>query len=144
MSGNRHERLSEVELRTDAGQPARQDAIRLEPRPTRNEPGVVGQDGAGVQHVVKIDSDSRPRATEPQDLREAKIELIEPIAVHRTGCDQIDGHVGHIPRRKPPERLRDYRGGHGIIRREQGTWLALLNAQRRLAHALRLPHERST
>src|ERR1700676_494304 len=94
-------RISKVELRTDAAHPPRQDPIRLQPRPTRNEPGVVGQDGAGVQHVVEIDPDSRPRATEPQDLRDAKIELIEPIAVHRTGCDQIDGHVGHIPRRKP-------------------------------------------
>src|SRR6185295_760485 len=85
--------VSEVEVDRDFDESWRQDCQRLQPRPIRQERGVVGEDRARVQRIVDVDRHHRARAAELQDLSHAKVELVDPVAVHRARSDEIDRDV---------------------------------------------------
>ena len=41
-----------------------------------------------------IEPDVGPRPAEPQDLRQADVELVDAVAVHRARLDQVHRDVG--------------------------------------------------
>src|SRR6266545_4062174 len=87
---------------------------RRRPSPHR-EVEVLRDHGIRVHDVVEIDVQRGARPTKPDDLRRAKIELIVPIAVHRSGLNQVDRHVSGAARQWPPERLRGHRRRQDVI-----------------------------
>src|SRR5262245_52207282 len=83
-------------LRADACQPPGQNRVRLQPRPTWREAVVVGEDRVRIRDVVQVERHHRSLAAEVEILREPEIELVDSIAVHRAGLDQIDRDVRNV------------------------------------------------
>src|SRR2546423_5992711 len=77
---------SEVQLDYHLRKPRVQDFLRLLPAVERR---VHGEHGVGVQRVIEIDTRVEPRAAETQNLADAEIELIQPLAVHRARLDEV-------------------------------------------------------
>src|SRR5437868_13059360 len=77
--------LLEIDLRRELHQPPGENRHRLQPRAARHERVVVGQDRVRVERVVEIDADHRPRPPVLQNLRDAEVELVDAVAVHRAG-----------------------------------------------------------
>ena len=71
--------------------------VRIEFACSQVPPGtkrvVVGQHRVAIQRVVQVDRHHRPASTEPEDLRETEIELVDPVAVARSGLEQVHRHV---------------------------------------------------
>src|SRR5262245_12389757 len=78
---------SEVKLKHNLRKPRVQDLLRLLPAVVR---GVYGEHGIRIQRVIDVEPDIEPRAAKPQNLADAKIELIQTLPVHRARLDQID------------------------------------------------------
>jgi hypothetical protein len=53
---------------------------------TRIERLVVGQDRTGVRRVDDVKADVVAHAAETQDLREAQVKGVDPIATARAAC----------------------------------------------------------
>ena len=64
------------------------------------------QDRVEVQRVQQVERDVRPRPAQPQDLRDAEVELVDPIAPQVVRLQQVHGHVRRAVRERPAERLR--------------------------------------
>src|SRR2546425_11621791 len=68
-------RESEIELHVQLDEPREQNFVRLLPCAK----GVVERHrGASVKRVVDVDSHVRTVSAVPQDLRDAKVELVDP------------------------------------------------------------------
>src|SRR5881296_3852305 len=63
---------------------------------------VLDENRVRVERVVQVDVQIHAAATDADDLREAEVELIQPVSVHRTRLDQID--VGLPQRERPAKR----------------------------------------
>src|ERR1043166_5207124 len=70
-----------------------EDRVRLQPRAVRREAVVVGDDRVPVERVEEIHRHLGPLGAMAEVLREAEVELIDPIAVKRAGLDQIERDV---------------------------------------------------
>ena len=78
----------EIELHGDLPVPRGQNLLWREPGSGAGRAGgsitrVVHQDCTGVPDVVDVDADPGPCPAEFQDLGDAEVELVDPIAVHR-------------------------------------------------------------
>src|SRR5204863_4716303 len=60
------------------------------PLPGGAERVVLDENRVRVERVVQIDVQVHAAATDADDLREAEVELIQPVSVHRAWLDQID------------------------------------------------------
>src|SRR5437870_5434361 len=94
------------------------------PLPGGAERVVLHENRARVERVVQIDVQVHAAATDADDLREAEVELIQPVSVHRAWLDQID--VG-LPQRKRPAEGRDRADVDGV-RGNLRSWNALEGA----------------
>src|SRR5262249_48914425 len=92
-----YRRSLEVDLHRDLREARREDAGRDEPGAVLDERLVVGLDRIAVQRVVEIQRELRAQAVEPDDLAEAKIELVDAIAVDLARRHEVDCGIGRTP-----------------------------------------------
>src|SRR5262245_15057732 len=79
---------SEVHLRAELDEPGWQNAQWLLPR--RSVPLVQAENRARVEQIVEIHHGPDLEPIEPDRSGDAKVDLVQAIAIHRTGLDQLD------------------------------------------------------
>src|SRR5687767_10004943 len=93
---------SEVELCVEFDEPGRLDRARLLPRGP--ERVVLHQHRVRVHDVIDIGAHRRAGAAEPQDLRQAQVDLIHPLPIVRPGRDEVHRDVARATRKIAAER----------------------------------------
>src|SRR6185369_4375840 len=109
------ERVSEIELQAQLREARRHLRRRSEPRAAGDERLVVAQDRRGVQQVVDVDADRRPRASEPEDLAQPEIDFVDAIAVEDARLDDVDGDVWRAARERPSQLRLDDGVGDRVV-----------------------------
>src|SRR6185503_5464296 len=113
-----------VELSADLEEASLQDLRRLLPRHNarrrHGEVVVIRQDRVRVEQVVEVEVDRRPRGAEPENFRDAEVDLFERGAEEFTGLDQVDRLVLCTTGKVTAKRLLDLRVWRGPIRGDKG------------------------
>src|SRR6185503_16723936 len=97
-----YDSISEVELNAEFRESRHED--RLRPAPGRIDVA-FSLDCVGIQRVVDIEVDRRAPASPRQELCDPEIELVQAIAIHGSGIDNVDRDVLRSAREIAAERL---------------------------------------
>src|SRR5207249_20992 len=81
----------EVDRRVEPNEARHQN--RVWPRPARGIRRVVHETGIGIEHVVDVDTDQRARPPVLQDLGDADVDLVDPIAIQLAGQKEVQRRV---------------------------------------------------
>src|SRR5207253_10526172 len=120
---------SEVQLPAEFEQAPRKNLRRRKPR--RTVPSVDAEDGARVQEIVDVHRGVEMGAPDLHGLREAEVDLIEPLLVQRPGRNQIDGGgATSACRQAAAERRRDFGVGGDVTRGDLGPREPLVGGAR--------------
>src|SRR5687768_15108605 len=98
---------SELELRAELDEPARNDRLWPGPRRAVRAVGAVeSQHRVRVEHVIEVEQSLQPDGSQGEGLGCAYIELIRALRIQRPRFNHVDGHVGgrgQIPAERGPD-----------------------------------------
>src|SRR5678815_3002370 len=114
--------VSEIELRADLCEARDQNGLGTAPG---RIDVAFGLHRVGVERVVDIQIHRSPPASPVQQLGETKVELVEPVAVHRPRIDDVDRDVLRAAGEIASERLPHGGVRHDQIGRQRRAWNAL-------------------
>src|SRR5262249_7553129 len=87
----------EIQLRSELDEPSGEDARG--PLPLRTVGVVLKHDWTCVQRIIEVQIHLQPSsARESKDSREAEVQLVQPVAVHRAGLYQLNRHGSDVAR----------------------------------------------
>src|SRR6266550_9395537 len=92
--------ISEVELRADLRNAARNECLCVLPRRVE---GAHTQNRVSIEGVEQVEVHCRPRPPEAEQFADTEVDLIQPLAIQRRWLDHVDVHRLGTARETPPE-----------------------------------------